>query len=61
MRDAETKIFEILEKIETDNDLPKDLLKEIYNMESSQVSNDSRTKLEAPLREMIVKYFGNKK
>ena len=58
MTDAEEKIIEILEKIEVDDDLPKGILKKIYDEELVQVHRDVRTSyVDKSLRELIIKYF----
>jgi hypothetical protein len=58
MTDAGDKIIKILEQIENEHNLPKGILKEIYNEELTQVHRDVRTNyVEKPLRELIVKHF----
>lgn len=58
MTEAGDKIIEIIEKIETDEKLPKGILKEIYDEEMVQVHKDVRkNSLAKPLRELIIKYF----
>jgi len=62
MTDAGNKIIEIIEKIEVDENLPKGILREIYDAELVQVHRDIRTNyVEKPLRELINKYFNKMK
>ena len=58
MTDAADKIIEIIEKVESDNGLPKGILKEIYDQELTQVHRDVRTSyVDKSLRELITKYY----
>ena len=58
MTDAGDHIIKIIEKVEGESDLPKGILKEIYDEELTQVHRDIRTNyVDKPLRQLIIKYF----
>ena len=61
MTEAKRKIVEIIEQVEIDEKLPRGILKEIYEEELRQVHRDVRRNFEAPLRELIIKYFSEGK
>ena len=62
MTDAGEEIIKIIEKVEGELDLPKGILREIYDEELTQVHRDIRTSfVDKPLRQIIMKYFDKKK
>ncbi len=61
MTEAERKLVEIIEKVEHDSGLPSGILKMIYQEELVQVHKDKRTNVEKSLRELIMKYFSQKR
>ena len=57
MVDAESKIIDIIKKIESGDGLPEGILTGVYDAEKMQIHLDNRRSLAGPIRELIMKYY----